>query len=122
MIKPCLGYSPEHGAKLFYESALGGGDLIKDDELFGSTSISDAAGRLKAYRSAARAVMEKTGKEPVYIANITDTPKRMRDHAKLAVDEGAKAVMVNFVATGIDAFRELTEEFGSELCFLAHYA
>lgn len=122
MIKPCLGYSPEHGAKLFYESALGGVDLIKDDELFGSTSISDAAGRLKAYRSAARAVMEKTGKEPVYIANITDTPKRMRDHAKLAVDEGAKAVMVNFVATGIDAFRELTEEFGSELCFLAHYA
>jgi len=122
MIKPCLGYSPEHGAKLFYESALGGVDLIKDDEVFGNTSISDVVGRLKAYRSVARSVMEKTGKEPVYIANITDTPKRMRDHAKMAVDEDAKAVMVNIVTTGIDIFRELTEEFGNKLCFLAHYA
>ncbi len=122
MIKPCIGFTPEHGARLFFESGLGGVDMIKDDEVFGNTQISSVAGRLKAYQAAAKSVMEHTGNLPIYIANITDTPKRMRDHAKTAIGEGAKAVMVNFVSTGIDALRELTDEFGGSLCFLAHYA
>jgi len=122
MIKPCLGYTPEQGAELFYQSGLGGVDLIKDDELFGNTTISTVAGRLKAYHKAAKRLLDETGKAPVYVVNITDTPKRLRENAKIAISEGAKAVMVNFVATGLDAFFELTEEFGDELCFLAHYA
>lgn len=35
MIKPCTGYTPEVGAKLFFEAAAGGVDIIKDDELIG---------------------------------------------------------------------------------------
>lgn len=122
MIKPCLGFAPERGAELFYQSGLGGVDLIKDDEVFGNTSVSSVAGRLKAYNAAARRLNNETGKAPVYIVNITDTPKRMRTHAQAVVDEGGKAAMVNFVSTGIDALRELTDEFGDRLCFLAHYA
>lgn len=122
MIKPCLGYEPERGAELFYQSGLGGVDMIKDDEVFGNTSISSVNGRIKAYHAAAKKLIDQTGRAPVYIANITDTPKRMRAHAQMAVNEGAKAVMVNFVGTGIDALAELTEEFGDKLCFLAHYA
>lgn len=122
MIKPCLGYAPERGAELFYRSGLGGVDLVKDDEVFGNTSISGVGGRLKAYLAAAKRLKEETGKAPVYIVNITDTPRRMREHAKIAIEEGGKAVMVNFVSTGADALCELTEEFGNRLCFLAHYA
>lgn len=122
MIKPCLGYPPEQGAELFYQSGLGGVDLIKDDELFGNTTISTVAGRLKAYHKAAKKLMEETGKAPVYVVNITDAPRRMRENAKIAISEGARAVMVNFVSTGLDAFCELTEEFGDDLCFLGHYA
>ena len=122
MIKPCLGFAPERGAELFYQSGLGGVDLIKDDEVFGNTTVSSVMGRLKAYNKAARKLTEETGKAPVYIVNITDTPKRMREHAQAVVDEGGKAAMVNFVSTGIDALRELTDEFGDKLCFLAHYA
>lgn len=122
MIKPCIGYSPERGAELFYQSGLGGVDLIKDDELLADTSVSGIAARIKAYGVAAKRLTEKEGKAPVYIANITDTPKRMHQHAKVAIEEGAKAVMINFVMTGIDALNELTEEYGQELCFLAHYA
>lgn len=32
MIKPCTGITPEVGARIFYETALGGVDLIKDDD------------------------------------------------------------------------------------------
>ncbi len=122
MIKPCLGFAPERGAELFYQSGLGGVDLIKDDEVFGNTSVSSVSGRLAAYNAAARRLKDETGKAPVYIVNITDTPKRMRTHAQAVIDEGGKAAMVNFVSTGIDALRELTDEFGEKLCFLAHYA
>ncbi len=122
MIKPCLGYAPERGAELFYQSGLGGVDMIKDDEVFGNTSVSGVAGRLKAYLAAAKRLKEETGKTPVYIVNITDTPRRMREHANTAIEEGAKAVMVNFVSAGVDTLYELTEEFGDRLCFLAHYA
>ncbi len=39
MIKPCLGYTPDEGAKIFKEIASGGVDLIKDDELFADTPL-----------------------------------------------------------------------------------
>ena len=122
MIKPCIGHSPEDGAELFYRSGLGGVDLIKDDEVLGNTSLSTVTGRMKAYNAAAKRLRAETGKAPVYIVNITDTPKKMRGHAKAAVEEGVQAVMVNFIGTGFDALSELTEEFGESLCFLGHYA
>lgn len=122
MIKPCIGYAPERGAELFYQSGLGGIDLIKDDEVLGNTAVSGVAGRLKAYNAAAKRLKQETGKAPAYIVNITDSPARMRAHARTVVEEGGKAAMVNFVTTGADALRELADEFGDALCFLAHYA
>jgi 2,3-diketo-5-methylthiopentyl-1-phosphate enolase len=122
MLKPCLGYSPETGADLFYESGRGGVDLIKDDEVMGNTTLSGVEGRVKAYLRAAKRVEEETGRSPVYIVNITDRPSRMRENARVALTCGAQAVMVNFVTTGLDSLAELACEFGDSLCFLGHYA
>lgn len=123
MIKPCTGYSPEVGAEFFYASGRGGVDLIKDDELMGGmTSFSTTAGRVKAYLEAARRIEDETGRAPLYLPNITDRPRRMRDHALAARDAGVKGVMVNFVPVGLDALAELVDEFGEDLFFLAHFA
>jgi 2,3-diketo-5-methylthiopentyl-1-phosphate enolase len=122
MLKPCLGYSPEAGAELFYESGRGGVDLIKDDEVLGNTSLSGVEGRVKAYLRAARRIAEETGRSPAYIVNITDRPGRMRENASIALASGAQAVMVSFVAAGLDSLLELTAEFGDRLVFLGHYA
>jgi 2,3-diketo-5-methylthiopentyl-1-phosphate enolase len=122
MIKPCTGYPPEAGARFFYDSAMGGVDLIKDDELLGNTGFSPVRGRVRAYLAAAERVLSETGRAPVYCVNITDRPDRMRDNARAALDAGAKAVMVNFVMTGLDSLASLTDEFGKELYFLGHYA
>jgi 2,3-diketo-5-methylthiopentyl-1-phosphate enolase len=122
MLKPCLGYAPEVGADLFYEAGRGGVDLIKDDEVMGNTSLSGAEGRVRAYLRAARRIKEETGRAPAYIVNITDRPAMMRENARVALAAGAQAVMVNFVAAGLDSLVELTAEFGESLCFLGHYA
>ena len=122
MIKPCTGFTPEEGAKLFYASACGGVDLIKDDELLGSPSYNQVARRVSAYLKAAESAYERTGKHTVYMVNITDTPERMRDNAKAAIEAGAQACLVNYVFGGLDALAEICEEFGDRLFIMAHYA
>ena len=51
MIKPCTGITPEAGARIFYDTALGGLDFIKDDELLGNPSFCPVAERVKAYNN-----------------------------------------------------------------------
>ena len=58
MIKPCTGLTPEQGAAILYETALGGVDLIKDDELLGNPSFSPVVDRVKAYLAAAERARE----------------------------------------------------------------
>lgn len=122
MIKPCMGFTPEQGAKLFYEVAKGGVDLIKDDELLGRPSYNQVGARVKAYSKAAASAFELTGRHTAYMVNISDAPKKMRDNAKAAIEAGAKACLVNFVFGGLDALEEICEEFGDKLFIMAHYA
>lgn len=122
MLKPCIGYTAEEGARIFLESAMGGVDLIKDDEVHGQTDISGVAERVEKYHRAAQTVRERTGRAPLYIPNITARPKQMRENARAVIAAGGRGVMVNFVSAGLDALWELSAEFGDRLFFLAHYA
>lgn len=122
MIKPCAGYSPEKGAELFRAVALGGVDLVKDDELLGSPSYNEVAKRTKLYLHVADEVCAETGKRTVYVPNISGSPRQMRENVRAVIDEGAKACLVNFVFGGLDTLRELNEEFGDRIFLLAHYA
>ena len=122
MIKPSLGHTPEVGAKIFFETAMGGVDMIKDDEVLGCISVSTAAQRAEIYGKAAEKVQRETGKLPLYIPNITDTPSAMRRHCRDILSAGGRAVMVNFMATGYDALQEISQEFGRKLIVMGHYA
>ena len=120
MIKPCTGLTPEAGAQIFYETALGGVDLIKDDELMGNPSFSQVADRVKAYLAAGERAREETGREVVYFPNVTERTDRMLDNAKAAVDAGAKAVMCAYASVGFGGMQNLAEVAGVPI--LAHYA
>lgn len=120
MIKPCTGFSPKVGAKIFYETALGGVDLIKDDELLGNPNFCKAVDRVKEYNEAAKAAFEKTGKKTVYVVNITDSVDKVLDNAKRVVDAGAQAVMINFAAVGYDMLHNLAKNINVPI--LGHYA
>ena len=122
-MKPCTGYPPEVGARLFYACGAGGVDLIKDDELLGGTTdFSSVGARVNAYLKASRRIYDETGRAPLYLPNITDRPGRMRDSALAALEAGAKGVMVNFVVAGLDTLAALTEEFGQNLVVFGHFA
>ncbi|MDV4149952.1 RuBisCO large subunit C-terminal-like domain-containing protein [Clostridium sp. AL.422] len=120
MIKPCTGITPELGAKIFYETALGGVDFIKDDELLGNPDFCKAADRVKAYNRASKAAYEKTGKEVIYICNITDSSDRILDTLKAVQEAGAKAVMMCFSTIGYSQFQHISEQI--EIPVMGHYA
>ena len=122
MLKPSLGMAPDEAAHLFYEIGMGGVDIVKDDEVLGSVPVSGVVDRVKAFSPAAKRVFEESGNKMLYIPNVSSSPKRMRNNIQAAISEGAHAVMINFVVTGLDAMADVSEEFGDNLVILGHYA
>ena len=109
MIKPCTGYPPDVGARFVEESARGGVDLIKDDELLADPTFARVSDRATAYAATLDRVADETGHRARYVANVTTRPARLVDTASAALDGGADALMVNGLATGLDAVQALAE-------------
>ena len=54
MIKPCSGWTPEWGADVFREIALGGVDIVKDDELIADPEYNRIEERIPLFMDAER--------------------------------------------------------------------
>ena len=120
MLKPCVGLAPEQAAAIFEDTARGGIDLIKDDELMGNTGYSTVLQRVEAFGAAADRVFADTGKRTIYLPNVTDRPDRMLATAKSAVEAGAQALMVAYTTVGYGAVQMLRDEVGVPI--LGHFA
>ncbi|MBM7623375.1 RuBisCO large subunit C-terminal-like domain-containing protein [Sporohalobacter salinus] len=120
MIKPCTGLDPETGAQIFYKTALGGVDLIKDDELLGNPSFNRVSERVKAYKKAAERAYEETGKKTLYVVNVTDRADKILENARKAVELGVSAIMVNFATVGYSLLHTLAQEINIPI--IGHYA
>jgi len=120
MIKPCAGYPLEVGERLFYEAALGGCDVVKDDELIADMEYNRVIDRVKAYMKMEKRVYEETGEHTLYTVNVTDRLPKMLDLAKAVVEAGGNALMVNYLAVGPEAMRALAEDKDINVPILAH--
>lgn len=120
MIKPCTGYTPEVGVALFRAAALGGCDIIKDDELIANASFNEIQARVKLYMEAERQVFEETGEHTLYTVNVTDEVPQVFENARRAVELGCNAIMVNYLATGFPVLRALAEDPAVNVPILAH--
>ena len=120
MIKPCTGLNPEETAKLAYEAAVGGVDVIKDDELVADAPHCPLKDRLKAVTEAVKRADEVKGEKTLFAFNITDRTDKLRDNALRAIDGGANCLMVNYFTIGMDAARMLTEDPEINVPILAH--
>jgi 2,3-diketo-5-methylthiopentyl-1-phosphate enolase len=120
MIKPCTGYTAEAGAELFYQAALGGADVIKDDELIGDMKFNRVVDRVKLYMEKEKQVFDETGERTLYAVNVTDRLPKMLENAKRAVDAGVNCLMANYVSVGPEAMRALAEDPDINVPILAH--
>jgi len=120
MIKPCTGYTPEVGVKLFSQAIRGGVDIVKDDELISDPPFCPREERIKLYMEEAKRYYEETGNKVLYTVNITDRADLVRDNAKRAIDAGANALMINYLTVGISALQALAEDPEINVPILAH--
>lgn len=109
MIKPCTGLTPEEGARIFYETALGGVDLIKDDELFGNPVYSKPWERVTAYKKAAAAAFEETGERVRYFVNVTSGARELMENVKKVLEAGADGIMINFATVGYSGLKQVAD-------------
>jgi 2,3-diketo-5-methylthiopentyl-1-phosphate enolase len=120
MIKPCTGLTAQQTADLAYEVALGGVDIIKDDELVADAAHCPLIDRVKAVMPAIKRADEEKGETTIYTFNITDRVDKLRDNALRAIDAGANGLMVNTWTVGLDAARMLSEDPEINVPILSH--
>lgn len=120
MIKPCTGYTPEVGVNLFRAAAMGGCDIIKDDELIANASFNAIRDRVKLYMQVEKEKFEATGEHTLYTVNVTDEIPNVFENAYRAVELGVNAIMVNYLATGFPVLRALAEDPKINVPILGH--
>lgn len=120
MIKPCTGYPCEVGVELFRQAALGGADIIKDDELLADMAFNRVQERAKAYMEAEKQVYEETGEHTLYTVNVSDEIPKVFENAKRAIELGVNAIMVNYLAVGFPVLRALAEDLEINVPILGH--
>lgn len=120
MIKPCIGLTPEKTAELAYEAAVGGVDVIKDDELVCDPPFCRLEDRVKMVMEAVKRADEVKGEKTLYAFNITAPAMQLRDNAYRAIEAGANCLMINYASCGLDTTRMITEDPNINVPILAH--
>ncbi|MEJ2165586.1 MAG: RuBisCO large subunit C-terminal-like domain-containing protein [Desulfobacterales bacterium] len=120
MVKPSTGISPEQGAELLYQAALGGTDIVKDDEVMGNTALAPVLKRVEAYMHKLRQAENETGEKKLYAVNVTDEPEKCIKLAEAAVGSGVSAILVNYLTAGLGLITSLCRNPKINVPILAH--
>ena len=108
------------GAKLCYEAAVGGADIIKDDELLANPDFNTLEERIPLFMEAIDRADAEKGEKTLFTVNITDSIPKMFENAERAIELGANGLMINFLAVGYSAFRHVCENPNVTVPVLAH--
>jgi ribulose-bisphosphate carboxylase large chain len=120
-LKP-MGKSPTEMAQFAYDFALGGVDLIKDDHGLSNQPFCPYEERVKACSEAVAQANEKTGKNCIYVPNITAPTTAIRQRVDYAKDQGAGGFLIAPGLTGFDTMRALAEDESVNLPLISHPA
>lgn len=109
IIKPKMGMTPKEVADQVYQSALGGADLCKDDEMTSELDNSPFEARLEAVLTSLAQAERETGHKTLYMVSITDEVDRIQAKARLACQMGATGLLLAYSA-GASILRVLAED------------
>ncbi len=110
IIKPKVGLNPKDTAEVAYQAAIGGVDLIKDDETLTNQSFCLMEDRIPLVMERLDQVADDTGRTVLYAVNISTSGDRIAERAEQAVELGANMVMVDAIVCGLDAVRVVAED------------
>lgn len=107
IIKPSVGMTPEQTATHVRMLAEAGVDFIKDDELQSDGSHCPFEQRVSAVLRELNDYTAKTGRRPMYAANITGEIDQMLRRHDAVVSAGGTCVMVSINSIGLPALTAL---------------
>ena len=104
------------------QQALGGVDLVKDDEILFDNPLTPFEQRITAARAVLQEVYAETGHRTRYAVNLSGRTSQLRDKARRARELGADALLFNVHAYGLDVLQEIAEDRDIGLPLMAHPA
>lgn len=109
IVKPKIGLNPEQHAQVAYDAAIGGLDLVKDDETLSNQKFNPLEARLVRTMEMMDRAKEETGKKCLYAVNVTHDD--VLESGQLAVDNGANCLMIDVVTNGFPGLMLLRKNF-----------
>ncbi len=122
IFKSVIGYELPALREQFLGQALGGVDLIKDDEILFENPLSPIRDRVRVCMEAAKEAEAATGQKLLYAVNLTGRTSGLREQALRAIDAGANAFLFNVLAYGFDTLMELAGDPELSVPIMAHPA
>lgn len=120
IFKSVIGQELPNLREQFLQQALGGVDLIKDDEILFENPLSPLEKRVEACMSAAREAEQATGQKLLYFTNLTGSTFELKENAKRAIAAGANGLLFNVLAYGFDALAGLAADPDINVPIAAH--
>ncbi len=122
IFKSVIGYDLPNLREQFLQQALGGVDLIKDDEILFENPLTPLHKRVPACMDAAREAEQRTGQKLIYFTNLTGPTFGLRDQALRAIEAGANGLLFNVLAYGFDSLAGLAADPDIAVPIAAHPA
>jgi 2,3-diketo-5-methylthiopentyl-1-phosphate enolase len=122
IFKPALGLSAADHAAILRDVVFAGLDLIKDDEILGDLEVAPTRDRLKECRKVLDEVERDTGRTVLYAVNVTGRADRLLERARLLVEEGANALLLNVLTYGFSVLEALAADPAINVPIFAHPA
>lgn len=122
IFKSVIGHDLSGLREQFYNQALGGVDLIKDDEILFENPLTPIGKRVETCMAAAAEAERVTGQKLFYAVNLTGPTSGLVAKAKEAIDAGANALLFNVLAYGFDVLHELSRHPDIRVPIAAHPA
>jgi 2,3-diketo-5-methylthiopentyl-1-phosphate enolase len=122
IFKGVLGKDLTFLAEQLRKQALGGVDLVKDDEILFENELTPFEKRITLGKQVLQEVQDQTGHRTIYAVNLTGRTSGLKDKAKRAAEVGADLLLFNVFAYGLDVLQDLREDNEIGLPLMAHPA
>lgn len=100
--------------------ALGGVDIVKDDEILFDNPNTPFEQRIDLAKKVLQETEKETGETTLYAVNLSGRSTELLEKAKRAVHLGANALLFNVFTYGLDMLQALTEDKDISVPILAH--
>ncbi|MHA1745324.1 MAG: RuBisCO large subunit C-terminal-like domain-containing protein [Promethearchaeota archaeon] len=120
MVKPCTGHTAEVAAKLAYQVALGGVDIVKDDELISGHAFNTIEDRVTKVMAALDKAEEETGEKTIYMINVTDNVDALFKNIDTVQSHGGNGMLINYLPQGLSLCQKIAEDPSIKIPMMMH--